>query len=320
MRRIVYYALLSTLIGVWGCRKDVETFHPYGSSIAEIGQLLGQVPDQSTLTLFNFPAGLSADTVLSTSSGVRVHLTDVDHLFVDANGNPVAISTCGAFRIEVEEAFLKGDILGRGLQTTTTSQALLESGGILRVQAFCSGQPLLLANDRTLKVQITTAQDDLQPDMKVFNAVFNTDQSFGGWEDSGQEVYWAGWPTQQGQKVGYELIIKQLNWVNCARAINEQSSSFCVSLPVAYDGENTEVFVAFKNQRTIIPLEYDETSGTFCMDQAPIGHLIKVVSVSKAGNRYWLGSSDTEIGTNATLPLNPEETSASAILSFLKGL
>ncbi len=320
MQRIVFYALLSTLIGVWGCRKDVETFQPYGSSIAEIGQLLGQVPDQSARTLFNFPAGLSTDTVLTTPGGVRVHLTDVDHLFVDANGNPVAISTCGAFSFEVEAAFLKGDILGHGLATTTTSQGLLESGGMLRVQASCSGQPLLLASDRSLKIQITTAQDDLQPGMKVFNAVFNNDQSFSGWEDSGQEVYWAGWPTPQGQKVGYELIVKQLNWVNCARTINEQSSTFCVSLPIAYDGENTEVFVAFKGQRTIIPLEYDEASGSFCMDQAPIGHLIKVVSVSKAGNRYWLGSVDTEIGTNATQSLNPEETTATAIVSFLKGL
>lgn len=321
MRRLVFYALLSTLISVWGCRKDVETFRPYGSSIADIDLLLGQLPDASSVTVFNFPAGLATDSVLSTPNGIRVHLTDVDQLFVRAgDGAPVALSNCGAIQIEVTEAFRPGDILGRKLSTATTSQTLLESGGIVRVRAFCSGQPLELAADRTLKIQITTAQDALQPDMKVYNAVFNPDQSFAGWTDSGQEVYWAGWPTPQGQKVGYELIVENLGWVNCGKGIDEQSTAFCVSLPIAYDIENTQVFAVFKGRRTVHAMVYDDVREAFCLPDAPIGYLVQVVTVSKAGNRYWLGSKETEIGNNATISFSPEETTQDAVLAFLKSL
>ncbi len=320
MRRILIYTLLSTLASVWGCRKDVETFRPYGSSIAEIEAMLSQVPGDGTLTLFNFPAGLSTDSVLSTAGGVRVHLTDVDHLFVNANGEPVAVSNCGALKIEVSEAFRKGDILALGLPTATLSDELLESGGMVRILAFCDGQPLQLSADRSLKIQITTAQDALQPDMLVFGAVLNTDQTFAGWENTGQEVYWAGWPTPQGQKMGYELIVKNLEWVNCARPINEQNSPFCVSLPLAFDPENTQVFAVFKNQRTVSRLVYDPAAEKFCLPQGPLGFSVQVVSVTKTGNQYWLGSKETEIGNNATLTLSPEESTQNEVLAFLKGL
>ena len=320
MRRIFFYTLLSTLVGVWGCRKDAETFRPYGSSIAEIAQLLSEVPEGATTTVFEFPAGLSVDTVLSTSGGVRVHLTDVDHLFVNANGGPVAVSSCGALKVVVSEAFRKGDILARNLPTATSGAALLESGGILRVQIFCSGQPLQLSPDRSLKIQITTAQDNLLPDMLVFNAVQNPDQTFAGWENTGQEVYWAGWPTPQGQKMGYELIVDNLGWINCARPINEQSSLFCVSLPLAFNADNTQVYAVFKNQRTVSQMTYDPATEKFCLPQAPIGYLVQVVSVTKAGNQYWLGKKDTEIGNNATVGVNPGESVESEILAFLKGL
>lgn len=320
MRRIFIYILLSTLVGVWGCRKDTETFRPYGSSIAEIAQLLSQVPGDATVTNFNFPSGLSTDTILSTTEGVRVFLTDVDHLFINASGEPVAVSTCGALRVEVSAAFKKGDILALGLPTATLSNGLLESGGMVRVRAFCNGQPLQLSADRSLKIQITTAQDALQPDMLVYGVALNADQTFAGWENTGQDVFWAGWPTPQGQKMGYELIVKKLDWVNCARPINEQSSQFCVSLPLAFNADNTEVYVVFKSQRTVTQLVYDPVLEKFCLPEGPIGYFVQVVSVTKAGNQYWLGNKETEIGNLATLSVTPEESTQTEVLAFLKGL
>lgn len=319
MRRIFLYWLLSTLFGAWSCRKDVDTFRVHGSSIADIEHLVARAPAGATVTQFTF-SGPLADTVLSTAGGVRVHLTDTDHLFMDAQGNPVPVSACGLLEIEIIEALRNGDILGRGLSSSTLTGELLESGGMVRVQVRCSGQILRLAFDRNLKIQLATAQDDLKTDMFVYNGVLDGAQALAGWENSGEEVYFANWTTPQGGKMGYELIVTTLGWVNCARPIDEQATSFCVTLPLGFTPDNTAVYVVFSNQHVVAKPAYDPANEEFCLSQAPIGYPVKVVTISKTGAQYWLAQKNTEIGSNAVVEVGPTETTEAALLAFLASL
>lgn len=319
MRRIFLYWLLSTLFGAWSCRKDVDTFRVHGSSIADIEQLLTRVPSSATVTKFTF-SGPLADTVLTTAGGVRVHLTDTDHLFTDAQGSLVPVSSCGTLEVEITEAFRNGDLLALGLPATTLTGELLESGGMVRVQVRCNGQVLHLASDRNLKIQLTTDQDDLKSDMFVHNIVLDDTQAFAGWENTGEEVFFANWNTPQGGKMGYELIVTTLGWVNCARAIDEQTTAFCVTLPLGFTPDNSAVYVVFNNQHTVGQPQYDAASQEFCLPKAPIGYPAKIVIVSKTGAQYWLGQKDTEIGANAHLQVTPSETTEAVLLAFLKNL
>lgn len=297
----------------------MDTFQAYGSSIADIGRLLDRVPGDASVTNFtlNF---LAADTVLSTAGGVRVHLIDADHLFTDAGGNVVPMSTCGVLRIEVTEALKKSDFLARNLSTVTTEGELLESGGMVRVRAFCNEQPLQLSPDRTLKVQITTGPDELLPDMSVFEAVYDADQRFTGWQDTGQEAYWANWPTPSGQKTGYELIVRRLDWAHCSRVVDEQTATFCVTPTPGFDSENTEVYLVFKSRHTLARLIYDPAEQRFCLPETPIGYPVEVLTVSKTGPRYWLGRKETETGAGSVVDVTPGELSESELIAFLKSL
>ena len=314
------YALLSTLTlaGVGGCRKDVETFRPYPPTLDAIQQMLQQVPDASTKTTFSLNA-VTEDKVLVTPNGVRVFLTDPDNLFADANGNPVPCSTCQTLKVEVTEALDKSDIIAYGVPTTTTHGDLLESGGMARIVVTCDGEALQLLPNRQLKVQIPA--ENPADNMLVFNGVMAND-TFLGWENLTLPVFQAEWQNANMNVVhGYELLTSFLDWINADRFVNEPTTSFCVDLPANFNPENTTAYLVIKNIRSVAFLEYDLKEQTFCTHNAPIGFPVKIVTVSQtADGQYWLGNQETEIGTDATVTVDPKQVSEQQMLDFLKSL
>lgn len=314
------YMLLSTLTlaGVGGCRKDVETFRPYPPTLEAIQQMLQQVPDASTKTTFLLSA-VTADQVLVTPNGVRVFLTDPDNLFADANGNPVPCSTCQTLRVEVTEALDKSDIIAYGVPTTTVAGELLESGGMARIVVFCDDKALQLMPDRQIKIHIPA--DNPVNDMLVFNGLMAGD-TFLGWENATLDVFQAEWQTANLDTIhGYEILSSKLDWVNADRFVDEQTTSFCVDLPANFNPDNTVAYLVFKNIRAVAFFEYDASGQDLCFQNAPTGFPVKIVTVSQtADGQYWLGNQETEIGTNATVTVAPQQVSEQQMIGFLKSL
>ena len=319
LRHRFIYALLSTitLAGMWGCRKDVETFRPYPPTLEAIQQMLQQVPSASTQTTFTL-GGVVQDIELSTPSGVRLFLTDTEHLFVDTDDNPVPCSTCQTFVVKVTEAIDKSDIIAYGIPTVTIDGELLESGGMVRVDITCDGKELELRSDRKLKIQIPAQNPE--SDMLVFSGVMQND-TFLGWQNTEQEVFQAIWQVAGNDQSGYELLSPHLGWINSDRFVNEPTTSFCVDLPPNFNSENTVAYVVFKNIRAVAALEIDLANQKFCYDNAPIGFQVRLVTMSKtADGQYWLGNHETEIGSDATVVMNPQQVGEQQMLDFLKSL
>ena len=118
------HTLLITLAlaGVWGCRKDEEILTPYPNTIEDIKLLLREVPGPTTKSVFNFK-GAVQDTLLATSTGVRVLLADTEALFEDENNKPVPCSTCQSFSLEITEATQKSDFASFDIPNATTDCA-----------------------------------------------------------------------------------------------------------------------------------------------------------------------------------------------------
>jgi len=313
--RLSYWPIL--LLALWSCRKDVEEFLPYAPTAQALGNLLSEeVPGASTHLTFTF-SNLSTDQMLETPGGVRVFLIDTDHLFSDATtGAPVLCSTCPELKIEITEVLNKRDIVARGLNTIGDSGVLFESGGIVRVQASCKGQPLELQPGRTLKIQIPN--NNQQGGFFVFNQ--STSNTNGPWTKSNQEVFEAEWPLSNGVQLGYELLVKNLGWVACGRSLAEPTSLFCIELPVGFADQNTLAYLVFKNQQIVAPLQFDLGQNKFCYPKTPTGFQVQMVAVSKLGGQYWLGKAETEVGTNATFKLGPLQMTEEAVLNFVKSL
>lgn len=93
-----------------------------------------------------------------------------------------------------------------------------------------------------------------------------------------------------------------------------------MELPTGFGGQNTLSYLVFKNQQVVAPLDFDLGQNKFCFLNVPTGFQVQLVSVSKLGERFWLGKAETETGTNVTFPMNTQETTEEAIFDFLKSL
>jgi hypothetical protein len=174
---------------------------------------------------------------------------------------------------------------------------------------------LELLSDRVLKIQLP--RNNTQSDYFVFAQ----DTSTGGlWSNGNQEVFEAEWPLLNGTQKGYELLVKKTGWSACGRSLADQGSSFCIELPSGFADQNTLAYLVFKDQQIVAPLQYKLSQNKFCYPNAPAGYPVKLVTVSKLGERYWLGKAETEVGTNATFSMGTQESTLEAILNYVKSL
>lgn len=313
---LLYVAVhLVLLTALSACRKDEEGFRVYPASAADLSAIWSQVPDPGRESSFSF-SGFVPDTVLTTTDGTRIFLTDTENLF--ANGNtPAPCSQCQELTIKVTEAIRRGDMISRGLYTKTTDGMLLESGGMVQLSVVCDGVGLNVLNGRNIKIQIP--EPNQLGDLFVYEGDAPTD-SLLGWINTGEPVYLADWQVPPAVTVkGYELIAVKTGWVQAAKPAPGPFSSFCVDLPDGgFSSANTKVFLSFKGIKSVVALTPNSTGDKFCIDNVPKGLPVKMITVSKLGDQYWLGNKDTEIGTDATVVVAPQPVTEQQIVNFLK--
>ena len=308
----------------WSCRKDVEILRPYPNTLSELSQFLLQVPDASTSVSLQFN-GLQEDKMIVTPTGLRVFFSDINQLFRDttvSNNAAVSLADCNDLKVNITYVLKKGDMLARGLPTTSIEDQLLACDAMIYIQVLCGNKELQLMPGRSLKIYFpfqTTANDRF-----VYAASFK-DGQFKGWKNTAQPVFEAEWPDQNsGSQIhGYELVASQTGWISCARQLIQTGvavTPFCIDLEPGYTALNTQSYLLFDNINAIAPLEYDPISHSFCFPNIPAGFPVKVVSVARLETDYWLGVNTTESGTNSMLPVEPEPTDALEILNYLRGL
>jgi hypothetical protein len=318
-KHITLFALLSTLAGILGCRKDVDIFRPYLPSVDDIRLTLAQVPDPATRTVFTLNA-LSHDTVLTTASGLRVFLTDTEFLFKDAqSGLPAPCSSCSSLQAEVIEVIEKGDILARELPSSTFQEEPLECAFMVFIRIYCNGKELTPQQDRYVKIQVPAA--GLIAGLSLWQGLEHNGK-LANWAAAANaaDVYWAEWPLGGMQVTGYELIAKELGWLSAAKVLSGQSTGFCVEMPPGFDAENSQAFLLLKNNHSVFPLQEDQDTGEFCVEGVPIGYPVQLITVSKLGNQFLLGNAESEIGANGKISVSPQQMSAPEIIQLLKNL
>lgn len=314
------YLLLSmlTFSGLWSCRPDVEEFRPYDDSLADISRLMAQVTPVSNPQTFVF-GGAVADTILSTSSGVRVFLSDTEKLFADSNGNIVPFSSCPNLLIEIRYITDRSDLISLGRHTMTTDGKLLESLGMVDIVATCDGTPLKLLPGRSIKVQIPSNQP-LKNGLNTYTGKLEKN-TLEGWVPGNGDVFWADWQVGNSSlQLGYEFLANQLGLQMIALPFVEPLTSFCVTLPANFNRENSVVYVLTQNVLSLATLTATPGSNTFCIENAPSGYPIEILTVSKIDTEFLMGYKETEIGTNATVPVAPLGSSMNELIDLIESL
>ncbi len=305
----------------YSCRKDVHEFTPYAPVAEDLQSLLQQVAEsKNTTTLFRFESNgqVLADTVLSLPAGVRLHLEDTETLFENENGVSVPCSTCPDLKISALFAARKSETAALQLSQLTYPEGnVLESAGVLHLQAFCASQRLRLRPGHSLKVQIPVLAP--KNNMAIFTAHTDNAGNILGWKNGTTPALPVLWPSGLGTlQAGYETQVAQLGWINCARILPESTTPLCVALPKQFTALNTRVFVIFQNINSAIALSGSISQSRFCLEKAPLGYPVILVAIAKTGNQYWIAQTTTEIGNHTDLKLIPKPVNQEDILALLR--
>lgn len=312
--------LLALTVGA-GCRVDESYFIPYEKSVGEVAQKINtDLPDGATRTVFSMKgADAAADTILTTTNGTRIWLSDMDNIFVDANGNPVQCSAAQEVKIEVVHALKISDLIGYGISTNSAGK-LLETGGMAYLRITCDGKEVTLKPGQYIKIQLpVNSESELQPDMKI---VYGTakDNAVNNWSSNNQDVFWANWNAPSGKIYGYELRCTNLGWVGSGKTVDSDKTTFCITTSSEFNGQNTFAWLIVPALRSVIQMDGYDEAGSFCFDDAPIGYPVKLVTVSKIGGQWMLGTAETEVGSNDTAAIEPTVVSEADLLDYLKSL
>jgi hypothetical protein len=314
----VFIVFLSALLGVH-CRKDVEFFRAYPSSVTEIRQTLAQVPDPTTRSLFALQ-NLRKDTVLTTAGGLRLILSDTESLFQDAlSGASVSCSACANLTLEVIEVMKKGDMLARELPAATQQGDPLECAFMVFLKFSCDGKEIKPRADRSVKIQVPAAPP--VADLLLWQGSAN-DTQLAAWDlaPDSADILTAEWPAAGNPVSGYELVVKNTGWLCAGKIQAGQRTNYCVQMPPGFDAENSRVFLLMKNSRSVFRLQPNTDNNLFCVDGAPAGLPVQLITISKLGTQFLLGNADPQTDVHSKVVVTPKYATPAEIIQLIKNL
>ncbi len=241
----------------------------------------------------------TASTGTQTFTGSKGYtFTYGPNTFNDCNGNSVT----GNFQIEYVEATTKNEMLKINRPTFTNDGKLLESGGIVYLNATQNGQQLCINDAEPVSVTIPTA--NYSP-MQYFVGSSDANNDFGWDLDDTENVTLGDLDStdfEQNTFLIYEFEMDSVGWINCDYFYgSDPLTGVEVILPDTLDGGNSMVFIFYETINAVANLhDYDE-DGTFDLGSGystPEGMDVTFIIVSEVNGVFYYNLSASTITNN----------------------
>lgn len=244
------------------------------------------------------------------------------------NGNK---PDCDFAEICLREFYEKGDILAAGL-TTHSGKRLLQSGGMIYLEATCNGKKLRLVSGKVIKVQFPTNGAKKEKGMHTFygrhqDNLTNWAPSIreegksqtkpevmiapvGGEDDS--EIKYEGEEEQMyaDKNEAYFMESSRLGWINCDKFydVTEKTDLFVK----ADSSMKPSVRLVFTDIKSVMPGYKYSADYTVKFDNMPAGKTATVVVFVTKGDQIYLGMEEITLGKVKNLdvamrPVSKEE-------------
>jgi hypothetical protein len=312
---------------ITSCQKDIDAFIPDPGQLSSadtnwVSSISSSMPVSilkkelllNTYTDSFEVAGLAPTAV--TPSGMQCYFTS--NSCVNSNGQPVT----GKVQAEMMLLKKKGDLI-RMDKPTQSHGRMLVTGGVVYLKLKKDGAPVSLAPNASVYIKYAEASPSAS--MKYFlGDASNTDQF--NWlpvTDSFNRVF--------ANNLDYTIITRNLNWINCDyfQDTTGQQSIISSVLPNNYTNANTEVFLVFKDIRSVLGMYGSASTKKFSSYKIPNGKAAYVVVISKQGNDYFFGTESLVTGAQAVggtsapehkVAVSPKKSSLTEIKAWLDTL
>ena len=241
---------------------------------------------------------------------------------ITESGKPVK----GAIDVELKEYYKKADILGTNLSTCSKGR-LLETGGMIEVNAFKDKQKLKLKNSASIKIKFPT--NELKEGMELFNGEIK--KGTVDWISNRKpEINGAGFFVQEDtyrefverDEVKYRmsnyylLESTKLGWINCDRFYDEKNVT---DIYVKADTiGNPIVSLVFMEINSIMPGHYYKDKYVF--NRIPTGSIVYCIGIKKVSNKFYYAHKTFKVKSNMEFELNFNELSEKELKAKINSL
>jgi hypothetical protein len=237
------------------------------------------------------------ENTVTGTGGTRVKIAP--NSFVDKNGEVVK----GDVEFEMKEMYTKSDMILSNAHTVCNDMPL-KSGGEVFLGAERNGEPLILANDKPISVEIPATS---QEPMQLFAGKPNRNTVNWNLANSTNVTPVANSNSSTG--FSYNFTSANMNWLNCDKFMPGTSANTKVNvrLPQQYDTTNTAVFIVYRGQNTVTKFDgftkYDGSTRMLTTQSmfdtkwysVPQGSDVTIVAIAEINGQYYSSMDHTLI-------------------------
>ena len=249
------------------------------------------------------------------------------------NGIVTPVKPEGTAEIQIFRIRRTGDLI-KCMRPTQSSNALTESAGGFYIRVLKDGKELSIANGESYEIRWIESGADPKNNMLRFYAKESSpapeynkiDVNFEWILDTNpSHVYLKKETIGITEYTCYKTNVTSLRWVSLQKNVdvNPSPSNRIIRLttffPPNFTNKNTAVFACYKNQKTMVRLNFDYASRSFNTELLPPGAEIKIISISKIGSNYYLSEKAVSNLTTAFCinKLEPEKISLAKLQAYL---
>jgi hypothetical protein len=327
------------------CNKEISNnnvFTPYTDNPLNDTVWINSVPVNAPIykladTIFHNNAiidtfDLAKNQVLSFGDSLEIEIHANSFIVGNGNSNSGGVGTAptdGIATIEILKIQTRGDFIKAYRPNNSFGYPLeTASGFFIRIEK--NGQELMLLPDSTVKIRYSDIQDPVT-NMQVFYGRETFPFPAGALDDAhtwvrDQDTSWIKTFVKlsgTSYKKGYEIDAKKLRWISAERYLDSTvaKTNIYAILPPNYTNKNTQVFVAFDKNRTVLALNSDLSTRSFTTKNIPLKAKITLVSISMIGADFYLGTKVVnDVGTVINYSITPEKKTLREILDYLNTL
>lgn len=319
-----YFITLGTVLFLLAsCQKDSDIFIPdpgqqldsaWVSTVGSNAQVM-QLSEKISGSFLSEQVSASTDTSIRTSNGFVIEIPRTALLAAGAEYT-------GIVRAEFVLIQKKGDFIRYNIPTSS-NRFPLESGGAFLVKLFTSMGTVLTINPNK-SIYIKYPDEAPKTGMSLYYST--TAPSVTGnfnWlpaNDGSQVGMWSS-NTAPFLK-GYTVATTRTGWLNVDRPLEPTApkTEVNVVLPNLFSNANTAVYLVFKSFRSVVQLSGNNSLRNFSFPNIPINSEVKIVTISKVADSYYLGVKDEKAIANFSTFVKPELSSLDKIQQFLSTL
>jgi hypothetical protein len=337
MKRILQLSLIISLAALSACQKDLssDSFVLYSGNamndtvwtrVIPFSASVNAIADSTAPEVFIGEFNPTIADTLRSTNGLEISIPA--NTCVNMNGQSVTDKV----KLQITRLQTKGDLL-RSLQLTTTdNKRILELTGTFFIKATSGSQEVRIKQNGGIKIRFNDTSD-IKNNLSIFTGIesnpapswgIDTVFTWNRYADTGRVNTWNYGPgSQSGLSKGYEFIARSFRWFAIGRYIDSAVARTKLSLilPPNYTNKNTIAFAVLKDKRAIITLRADFASRTFAATEVPINTPLTIVSITKIGTQFYLGSKAiTDASSSPAFTIAPEKKTVKQLIDFLNTL